>query len=900
METGRWVDPSEEFNMEYENYARSPPPRGGVGGREARDSRDGRDRDDYRSSDPYRDRRRSPGQRTRSPFRLPVRRRPYLPPPDRRRDRERRRSRSPTNIDRYAPSDRLPRDDYYGSRNRDDRDTHRERRRSSPQPTTIDRYVPGMAEPTPPQLLVNPLPDPMKLEFQVGFTWFAEWWRAEQRIKEEKERQKSGRAPPRVRGERETREDREAERPKIQAAYDAYKEKLQKTQAQTFVRAHKDEDWFRERYAPETRDAFRSKLVAYRHGLFDLWRNDLEGGVFDEFTLEGLYKSDAVANGMAAEREEGETTGANEVLGVGDLMPSKGGELRDPTAALPTLLVKTIAPTVSREKMMAFAKEHLNGGEDGEVEGGFKWLSLSDPNPLKRCHRMGWIILNPETSQETTEDLIDEPADRDEAKEEGEEGEAMATEKARPKTTTEKGLEKINGKTIEDPDRGNFTVHCGVHRPPEAPRKKALWDLFSAPERIARDLDLATRLVRKLDNELGEEYFGVAMIEKRVQDLADRGLLSPPEKTQEMKDFNMDVEDGEEEEGALPDEDDEVDDEEALIMKKKLDLLVEYLRRVYNFCFFCVFESDSVHELQRKCPGGHLRRPRSSLTTAAKEVARASAEGQPFPLPTSGSKNESAVAEEGDMAIDPESPTDERKSSGLMGGVRMSGKSVNQLQRAYKWVKTFEEKILQIVEPENVDLQKLGGVDASKGVEEDLQKVSLPTYSLMNRTNIFDPVRKTRRRQQIPLQSPHATRLLSNRQHPRARQTPHHPHHRQPPGAKLHQTLQRRGLLAQTRRKAAPGIPPTPPRRNQPGEPLRARSSPHRPQPQRRQQQRPLPDRRQRAHRHPPRLPAPLARPHGLPHVADDGHGDAPRVESGYGPYARYAWRRSRTEPRAQ
>ena len=106
--------------------------------------------------------------------------------------------------------------------------------------------------------------------------------------------------------------------------------------------------------------------------------------------------------------------------------------------------------------------------------------------------------------------------------------------------------------------------------------------------------------------------------------------------------MDQDVEEGEEEEeGAI--EDDDTDDEELIIQKKKLDLLVEYLRRVYNFCFFCVFESDSVHELQRKCPGGHLRRPRNSLTSAAKEVARASATGEAFPLKKSGvSKNESA------------------------------------------------------------------------------------------------------------------------------------------------------------------------------------------------------------------------------------------------------------------
>ena len=689
--------------MEYDTYARSPP------------RALTRDRDDYRSSDPYRDRRRSPGQLTFSS--RPRHSRPRFINShsiDRRRggDRERRRSRSPTNIDRYQP-ERVPRDDYYASRNRED--SHRERRRSSPQPTSIDRYVPGMQEPTPPQLLINPLPDPMKLDFQVGFTWFAEWWRTEQRVKQDKERAKTGRPPPRVRGERETREDREAERPKIQAAYDQYKENLQKAQAQTFVRLHKGEDWFRERYVPEVRDPFRRRLMEYRQALFAQWEQDLTGAVFDDFTLEGIYKSESNGLGGILEKEEGEATAAAEVLGVGDLLPSRGGDIRDPAAQQATLLIKTIAPTVTRDRFEAFAKEHL-----GEEEGGFKHLSLSDPNPLKKCHRMGWIMLHPESQQEEGE-MADEPVDR----EDGEEGETDS-DAVKPKpnpllTTSERALEKINGKTIEDPDRGNFTVHCGVHRPPEAPRKKALWDLFSSPERIARDLDLATRLVRKLDNELGDDYFGVAKIEARVQDLADRGLLQPVEKDNKaVKDTDMDEdgEEGEEDEGMIKEE--EGDDEELLIQKKKLDLLVEYLRRVYNFCFFCVFESDSVHELQRKCPGGHLRRPRSSLTSAAKEVARASASGEPFPLKKSGASKsdpDAGPVEEGEMDV--ESPTEEKKM--LM---KPSTRNAQQLQRAYNWVKTFEEKIVQLLEPESVNIRKLGGVPVEEGLEEELNKVS--------------------------------------------------------------------------------------------------------------------------------------------------------------------------------
>lgn len=588
-----------------------------------------------------------------------------------------------------------------------------------------------------PQLLVNPMPDPMKLDFQVGFTWFAEWWRTEQRVKEEKERQKTGKPPPRLRGERETRDEREAERPKIQAAYDTYKENLQKMQAQTFVRLHKHEDWFRERYVPEVRSPFRQRLTAYRQTLFAQWEEELSEGLFDDFTLEGIYKSESNGLGGILEKEEGETTTAAEVLGVGDLVPSKGGDIRDPVAQRPTLLIKTIAPTVTRERFEAFAKEHL-----GEEDGGYMHLSLSDPNPLKKCHRMGWIILNAETSQQG--EAEEEQVKAENADEVGADTEEHKTLVALgPKSTSEKALEKINSKTIEDPERGNFTVHCGVHRPPDAPRKKALWDLFSAPERVVRDLDLATRLVRKLDNELGDEYFGVAKIEERVQGLVDRGLLQPVEKSKPSKDFDMDEdreegEDEEEEEGMI--DDDETDDAELLIKKKKLDLLVEYLRRVYNFCFFCVHESDSVHELQRKCPGGHLRRPRMSLTSAAKDVAHASAMGEPFPLRKDGGRVEpnttEGAADESEMAVDAQSPVEEKKQSML----KSSARNAQQLQRAYNWVKTFEEKIMQLLEPENVDLRKLGGTPLEEGVEEELSKVCRqrapwPTFTLPQLTS---------------------------------------------------------------------------------------------------------------------------------------------------------------------
>ncbi|KAL8643159.1 MAG: hypothetical protein Q9228_000221 [Teloschistes exilis] len=625
----------------------------------------------------------------------------------------RNRSRSPVLIDRYQPGSRLPRDDYYGQ-SRDHASRDREDRRRPPSPAGhIDRYVPGETGAKPPPPRVNVLINPLSMEYQVGFNYFAEWWRVEQAIKEDKERVKDGGRRPLtgIKGEREVREDREKERAQIQIAYDAYKEELQVKMARTFVHLHKGEEWFKERYFSEIRDPFRQRLMEFRHGALNQWQQDLQAGAFDEFTLEGIYKAESNGAGGIVEREEGETVAAAEVLGVGDLVPSRGGDIRDESALQPALLFKTLAPMVSREKIEALCKEHL-----GEQDGGFQWLSLSDPNPLKKYHRIGWIMLHP-SSESAELDMVAERGDgRDELREE-EEGENGAdgadgtTAEAKPAVgTAEKALEAINGKTIHDEGRGDFTCHVGVHVPPREPRKKALWDLFSAPERIDRDLGLAKRLVSKFDQELGDGADGVSQVEQRVDNLRDKGLLQPaatgPVKAKEKDSDNgmdEDSDDGEVDEGVF---DDDVDDEDLLTKKKTLDLLVEYLRRVFNFCFFCVFESDSVHELIRKCPGGHLRRPRASLGTSAKNAAKASALGQPFPL----RRKESTVDE-----MEAGSPVTEKVP-------REKFKADQQLLRAFNWVKIFEEKILQILEPENVDVKKLGGKPVDEGVDEELKK----------------------------------------------------------------------------------------------------------------------------------------------------------------------------------
>ena len=680
-------------------------------------SRYGRDEDPYsRPPDSYR--RRSPGV-------LPSRhvRRTLLmdlTDTDRRRPPPRVRSRSPNPIDRYQPSgrDRGSRDDYYdNSRQNAGRDREERRRAPSPIAANIDRYVPGQDNSSKPVLKLNPLANPITLDTQAGFSYFADWWRFENQIKEERERSKFGGRRPsdRVKGEREAREDRDQERAEIQKAYDQYKQDFQIKMARQFVQQHKGEEWFKERYVPEIKESIRTRLMDFRQGAFEKWEQDMDNGIFDEFTLEGIYKGDSDGAGGVIEKEEGEATGAGEVLGVLDLVPAKGGDLRDEAALQSALLIKTLAPNVSREKVEEFCKENL-----GESEGGFRWLSLSDPNPAKKCHRIGWIMLQPGGDDIEPNEMQDIERGDGRDEEEGEEGgsKPVANGDAK-KSAAQKALDLVNGKMIADPVRGDFTCHVGIHNPPAAPRKKALWDLFSAPERVERDYELARRVVTKLEADLGKDPStgGLAKIDARVHKLQDQSAFQVQPKSVKKSNAFEDNEDeikfedypeeGEEEEGAY---EDEQDDEDMMIIKKKLDLIVEYLRRVFNFCLFCVFESDSVHELVRKCPGGHLRRPRAGLSSTAKAAAKASAAGEPFP-----GKKRAGEVENGEVD-EPESPVQRRRPN------KFANKSDQQLLRAFNWVRTFEDKVLQLLDPEYIDLKKLGGKPVEEALDEELAK----------------------------------------------------------------------------------------------------------------------------------------------------------------------------------
>ncbi|KAK9478427.1 hypothetical protein V1514DRAFT_280988 [Lipomyces japonicus] len=222
------------------------------------------------------------------------------------------------------------------------------------------------------------------------------------------------------------------------------------------------------------------------------------------------------------------------------------------------LLIKTIAPHISRVQLEELVKDLP----------GFIFLSLSDPNPTKRYYRIGWVLF-------TTESDLDSV------------------------------VEKLEGHTIRDEKNGDFTVHVGIHNMRGLAKHKFLYPYLSSHDYLKKDNENSYKVAKKLEAELGgdEEYSGVDIIRARARDISTR-------KFKENKDSEQTQE---EEEGIVIEEDNESELLSKEIIKKEHDLTVQYLRRVFAFCFYCLQNCDSVCDLIKKCPAGHERRSEPSI-----------------------------------------------------------------------------------------------------------------------------------------------------------------------------------------------------------------------------------------------------------------------------------------------
>lgn len=119
----------------------------------------------------------------------------------------------------------------------------------------------------------------------------------------------------------------------MQTAFDRYKEELTGRLAKIFVSAHKNDEWFKERYLPGEKEITKAKITAFRREQWNKWNFLLESGAFDNVDRETKLQAQKIENGDSGDVVEEINRGVDD------------GGLK------PVLLIKTISPTVSRKQL---------------------------------------------------------------------------------------------------------------------------------------------------------------------------------------------------------------------------------------------------------------------------------------------------------------------------------------------------------------------------------------------------------------------------------------------------------------------------------------------------------------------------------------------------------------------
>ncbi|KAF3928110.1 hypothetical protein AA313_de0203536 [Arthrobotrys entomopaga] len=480
-----------------------------------------------------------------------------------------------------------------------------------------DRYMPANISGHPPypsgggsNAMAPILLDPHGFDYLVPFTYFSEWWTGT-----------PASAPSKAKyGTDMTMKEK----------YESYKDGLNGRVAKLFVKSHKDEEWFRERYVEGEGDEWRAKTLEWRKGQWKIWAEELKSGRWDGWLADAkegvkvnlVLQSNGKESSHGPEKEDGSEDQNEDVLPA---VSSGTGALRDDSLDRPALLIKTVSPTVKRANLEKLAM----------TVQGFHYLSLGDPNPNKKFHRIGWILIDPASVSEGS---------------------------------VEQAAALLNEERIHDEEKGDFVVHVGVHNPPKVLTRKMLHDIMSVPEEIISEVDRVRAVVLKLEQAMNTNMDEDMMLDDNGDLAGYRGwdlILAKVDDIMARRQAEKQANEPEEEPEDGEAEDDLPSDEELERAKRTIDIAVEYLRRVFSFCYYCFTEADSIHELVRRCPGGHIRRP--------------------LPANTDGTAKQLHPGSE-------------------------------------KWVKNLRDRIALFLTPDSIDTKRLGAQDPELAFNEETNK----------------------------------------------------------------------------------------------------------------------------------------------------------------------------------
>jgi len=237
-------------------------------------------------------------------------------------------------------------------------------------------------------------------------------------------------------------QDSHIEESEASRRYNLYKNEFTAKQLQKFYAAHKTEEWFLEKYHPILRKERGKIKETYSKNALAAFIADYQSGKF-----EGLNLTDN-SSSLGDKKED-----LIQVESVQDShdddMLEEGGESAGNTGEqMRVLFIKSVPPNIKRAQIEEFCKKVP----------GFQRLELSEPNPLKKFHRVGWVT-------------FDEGTDMNNA------------------------YKELNNGKID-----SFEIHLGIYH--NATRKNLkIPAITSTEQRMRKDLDLIRRLADVLNRE---------------------------------------------------------------------------------------------------------------------------------------------------------------------------------------------------------------------------------------------------------------------------------------------------------------------------------------------------------------------------------------------------------------
>ncbi|KAJ9083457.1 hypothetical protein DSO57_1034551 [Entomophthora muscae] len=248
----------------------------------------------------------------------------------------------------------------------------------------------------------------------------------------------------------------------IQNRYKKYQDVFNSRLVGAFFADHHSEPWFREKYFPASVAKRIQALKPIRAEAYDKFITDLKEGVYDNICYDAPKrefqpKADE-SNKAKLEEEAGE-----ENREPGEHMEDSEEEKEASNCdEFHALFIKSVPPSISQEQL----KEVCSKAE------GFKHLILGEPNPLKRFHRLAWVLFDPS---------ID----------------------------INKALETLDKTMIDE-----FTLFLGLHNIRNPPRMAN--EISNTARRLNIDSHHAQKLARLFEKELGDEYSATEHLDDRL------------------------------------------------------------------------------------------------------------------------------------------------------------------------------------------------------------------------------------------------------------------------------------------------------------------------------------------------------------------------------------------------